>query len=443
METMRLMTQSDFLEYSRIKSIVTDNPTGTIAADSVAYNSSLLAFRINDASATTKGSLLIPLGQMYAGDTVTIEAGIMNISGVKAKLTIDYASGGDIGVVQSQKQGEFEVLRQTWTMPTTASYQAEIGVYTPDIGDFYVRQLSVSVESVRTKSFGSGGSGNLIRSARAYRFVVSDGAVKRDKAYSNNSCTFAWGAKAGGGDELLITHGVPFAKLRGVSLGSPTSANVTCECRTGGESPEGVKVAFLNKSTGNYMASAEVLALPGLEFNVFHSGLDYPYTYEEPDESGVRLAQGSITANGVTVTVSGTRVTLNGTLSSLSGYPIINLSGETLETGPAPQASFKANWKAQRIATVPAGTMHSLSMLNVTGSCTLASDWGLLRIYDGAGAHNNQASAYPNGNLIGNSVPLQNANACCIAIGYVSVVGVTFNNLSFDVAAYIDGERII
>src|SRR5690554_3114407 len=114
-----LRNQNDFLHYvhSTFKNSFIGDDADTIPDDASSYNDTYKAFRINDASTTKKGSLQIYVGELAIGDKIDVSLEVMNISGTKAKLSIDYVptpySEGvlqNLLTLQSKKNGEFEKL---------------------------------------------------------------------------------------------------------------------------------------------------------------------------------------------------------------------------------------------------------------------------------------------------------------------------------------------
>lgn len=155
MEKNITLTKADdllkYLHYEFPRNFVEDGET--IPENSCSYNDTFKAFRINDASPALKGSLHIYLGELSIGDKVDINVEVMNISGVKAKIAIDYLSSPtgnlveNLFILQSKKNGEFERIGGSFLSTRNGHAIAVIGVFTADIGDFYIRNVDIKVKS--------------------------------------------------------------------------------------------------------------------------------------------------------------------------------------------------------------------------------------------------------------------------------------------------------
>lgn len=123
----------------------------TIPDNSVAFNETYQALRINDSSSNLKGSIHIPVGFLRSGDLVQVDLECMNISGEKVKAALDLHSTPKqtgfidvMGIAQSEKQDEFETLKASFIAKEDGYGTLVIGVFTADIGDFYLRNIRYS-----------------------------------------------------------------------------------------------------------------------------------------------------------------------------------------------------------------------------------------------------------------------------------------------------------
>lgn len=151
-KNITLTKADDFLKYLHPefpRNFVEDGET--IPENSCSYSDTFKAFRINDASSALKGSLHIYLGELSIGDKVDINVEVMNISGVKAKIAIDYLSSPtgnlleNLFILQSKKTGEFERIGGSFLITRNGHAMAVIGVFTADIGDFYIRNVNLKI----------------------------------------------------------------------------------------------------------------------------------------------------------------------------------------------------------------------------------------------------------------------------------------------------------
>lgn len=195
--TKRLESKADYL--SRLlapfkDNVVTDGET--IADNSVAYNDAYSALRINDSSSSHKGTVIMDTGFLKAGDKIDISAEFMNISGVKGKLAVDIVGGAGVAIYSTKETGYFEDLTVSVIVKKDGYYQVLAGVFTGDIGDFYIRNLTVTTPTDNTDVT----KPELAINTNEYRKVVSRGV------FEANSIT-----------DILIPA-QPFAGEIGISL---------------------------------------------------------------------------------------------------------------------------------------------------------------------------------------------------------------------------------
>lgn len=125
---------------------------GSIASDKYAYSANL-GTHINS-SATTIGTLEVPLGYYKQGDSIKLGADFYSISGVKPKLMLQFSAtagsgiGGAVVTYQADLAGEVQSLEYTHTVGTDGFYRAVYGVITADVGEFYIRVPYADIHSV-------------------------------------------------------------------------------------------------------------------------------------------------------------------------------------------------------------------------------------------------------------------------------------------------------
>lgn len=263
---VQLKTKDDFYAFSKIKNLVTDS--STIPSNSCSYNTTYSAFRINDSSNIVKGAIEVPLGKLYIGDIVRITAEVYNISGVKAKIALD-GEGGNIGILQTSKTNEFEKISSGFVCTRNENYTAVLGVWTADIGDYYIRNVSIEVDT---------GGSNVIKplkeSKRVYNFHAEGSFVLKTE-YSPDTCTIEidnrFGVKL-----LKIVHDIPFtSSVKGVSFANISAgSNVKYIVRTRTEMPDSLYVAIIDRTTNQIIDPATVLNDSTFWFSVVHIGYD-------------------------------------------------------------------------------------------------------------------------------------------------------------------------
>lgn len=131
------------------------NDQSTIPDNSLAWNINFKAFRTNDATNSSSACIQIPIGYLNLGDKVELEAEFKNVSGTKGKIALDvfpdttYLNLTNIGTISStSSDGQFEHLKVTFIVTTEGYGRANFGIFTADIGDFYVRNVKVKTNSI-------------------------------------------------------------------------------------------------------------------------------------------------------------------------------------------------------------------------------------------------------------------------------------------------------
>ena len=274
---VQLTKQADYLNFiaSPFKdSVVADDVT--IAANSVAYNATFGAFRINDSSDTLKGALEIPIGYLYVGDKVDITLDIMNKSGVKAKIALDYSTTGlppgnfgALFTLQSEKADEFESLGGSF-ISTKASFGiVVIGTFTPDIGDFYIRDVQIKVTTKGT-TYGTA----INPATRHYTFNGNGRGFTLKTEYGIDVCSYTINSVA---KEMIVTHNNPFTVNKNgvVMCGMSATSPMKYLIKAKSQSINGFKLMFYDMDTKETIDPAVIAALgTGIWFSVVHHGFD-------------------------------------------------------------------------------------------------------------------------------------------------------------------------
>ena len=111
--------------------------------NSWAYESDLDCYRVKTSNGTTAAMrmLLLNYDTGTTGDVVELSVEVFNISGAKVKLEVNGEE------VQSQKNGEWEILKMTYILKTDTYCKAYFGLWSTDIGEFRVRNFSAVVHT--------------------------------------------------------------------------------------------------------------------------------------------------------------------------------------------------------------------------------------------------------------------------------------------------------
>ena len=258
MKTVRLSEYNDYKPF--LPAGFTETAEGaTIPADTYAWSSAYKALRINDV--TKKGAISVGnFPKLKIGDTVKINAEVLNVSGVKAKIAIDYAGGvGNLFILQSEKIGEFEKIGGEFVITKENSFAVLVGVFTADVGDFYIRNVEIEVVNK--------GRG-IEPDKRAYTFLFGASSLSLLSGYHPYSCTFSVSST-----DVLITHDEPFTAVYPGAAVSNLSATGLDKIitKTRGESQTSLRVEFIDVTTG-LAIDPTTLYGTGSYFNVIHHG---------------------------------------------------------------------------------------------------------------------------------------------------------------------------
>lgn len=115
------------------------------------YSSPLSAIEINVGN-TKRGYVAIPLGYLYAGTSVTMSAEFMNISGEKARISLDEIPNNNSlepsNIVYKSSVGinSFNTNRLIATIPKDGYYWVTYGVWLTHISNFFVRNVYIDVD---------------------------------------------------------------------------------------------------------------------------------------------------------------------------------------------------------------------------------------------------------------------------------------------------------
>lgn len=147
--------QSDFTKYM-YPSLNYVSGGGVPSTNTWTYNETETAAHVN-VDNTQAGYTSIDLGKLYAGDVITLNAEILNVSGVKGKLGIDRfdLDNNFIKVdstIQSSNSGSYETIKLTHVIAYDGYYKANCGIWTSDIGIFKMRNFACKIETIKAVS---------------------------------------------------------------------------------------------------------------------------------------------------------------------------------------------------------------------------------------------------------------------------------------------------
>jgi len=240
----------------------------TIPDNTYAWNDTYKALHMNDASAGVKGAIGFYLGNAVYGDVVEFSAEVMNISGVKAKTYIDVAGGGTPLALQSVKTDEFETIGAKYIVNRdTGNMTAAFGVFTGDIGEYYIRNINVKVNK----------KDNLLvtrPAIRNYKFVFTGGALTLISS-GPYTCTTVITTT-----QITVTHGAPFTNLPGMggtAFGNFSRPSPNFYLLTSTETLNGFVLQIFDRATGAVI-NPNTLLSAGHTFSCIHHGYDAGYS---------------------------------------------------------------------------------------------------------------------------------------------------------------------
>ena len=261
--------KSTYLEHSLIKTFVDE--AETINVNSVSYNNTCNAFRINNS--TQKGSLHIPLGNLMIGDRVNVKVEFRNISGVRGKIALDRGrtTVTNIGVVYSvQEYGQWDFLETSFSCNANDVYNLFIGLFTNDVGDIYIRNISIEIETNREivkqekPSYKEG--------RRIYNIRGGDGTISLQNAYSYDNCTISIDSS---NKFIQITHDKPFTAKAGVAIaGISGASNVKYTAKTQTESTSGLRVKIYDSELKSFVDPSIFINDNTFWCSIVHFGYD-------------------------------------------------------------------------------------------------------------------------------------------------------------------------
>jgi len=264
---------TEFEDYKRTQALpltMTETTEAvTIPSNTYAWSSAYKALHMNDASAGVKGSIGFYLGNAVYGDVVEFSAEVMNMSGVKAKTYIDIVGGGVAIALQSVKSGEFETIGAKYIVnKDTGNMTTAFGVFTTDIGEYYIRNINVKVNKKDNLS--------ATRPAiRQYTFALTGGALTLATGYGPYTCTTVLTSTI-----ITVTHGIPFTNLLGMAGTSFGNFNRNANAyyvRTSTETLTGFIMQIFDRATG-VVVDPTTLLNSNLYLAMIHHGYDAGYS---------------------------------------------------------------------------------------------------------------------------------------------------------------------
>lgn len=201
--------------------------SASLAANTYAYNTTYKAAHLNDAGADKKGSFSIPVGYAQKGDFIKVSAEVMSVSGVRPKIALDRSltsvtgtGSGNSFITQGEKVGEFEKIEIEYLCEYDAYYSALFGLFTADVGEYYVKNCYVEVNTrfdTQPKRYKQG--------FRTYVILGNSGTYSVQTNFADDTATLTVDSV---NKEIVLTHGKAFSGTKaGVGVMSESSSGVS------------------------------------------------------------------------------------------------------------------------------------------------------------------------------------------------------------------------
>lgn len=134
---------------------------------------------------TADGYGNLALGKLYAGDIIEIQAEMLNISGIKAKVWINLQGGSHYNTPsQSKLTNEYEKVTVKHIVTKDGNYSAGFGVYYQEVSEFKMRNIAIKVHTLNTSESPSVRKAVIFNPSGGSNFVL-----KTDR--NNDSCSIA------------------------------------------------------------------------------------------------------------------------------------------------------------------------------------------------------------------------------------------------------------
>ena len=270
MRLKSIITENDFVAYAPLLTKVAE--AITIPNDSYAWNNTLKAIHVNDASASKFGGFRLSIGFLKVGDVVTVHCEVMNVSGVKAKLAFDYnttnvnGSGeGTYNLYSSTNDGgSFETIDFTYIITKDAYYSIPFGIFTGDIGEYYIRNCWVECDTKYSQE-----PKNYKNGFRNYHIQFAYGDFLIPDYHTFDKATIV---EDSANKKLILTHARPFAAKIGLPFIQSEVDSKAYRFRVSNIAANGCDIIIYDRTTD---APIDPTTLSGtFWFSVMFSGFD-------------------------------------------------------------------------------------------------------------------------------------------------------------------------
>lgn len=179
-----VLSEDDFKSAMSTQSTFTESEPSN---DEWTYVDVEQAAHINTAS-SREGFVALYLGKVYAGDTIELSAEFLNISGTKARLTVDwfsdegYSQNKTADYISSANDNDYQKTSFTYTVMSDGYIRVLYGLWGMHTGEFKMRKLLCNVETIKSEDSKVGAWKNVTSLNNGWT-INPNGSIRYKKDY--------------------------------------------------------------------------------------------------------------------------------------------------------------------------------------------------------------------------------------------------------------------
>lgn len=253
--------------------IIENEFNSTVIKNKAYYNSKLEALRISS-DAGVIGYVNVPVENLSIGDKIVFSFESLHISGSSPKISVDNPSDS-LGFLESDKTNYFTLSKGNAIALYVGKGNVTFGLWTNDIGDFYIRNLEVEVHSKKQVKIGN----DITKSLKSFTLNGGRGSEKNEIQVVNDySRDFGKISFTTDDTALWLEYDKPFNVdgfgFYGVGF-SQMSASSPIEYDVKIRSVEKGKIAIRVLRNNSFIKWSEVTSMSNFWFNVLVTGYDW------------------------------------------------------------------------------------------------------------------------------------------------------------------------
>lgn len=237
------------------------------------YNSKLEALRISS-DAGVIGYVNVPVENLSVGDKIVFSFESLSVSGSSPKISVDNPSDS-LGFLKSDTTNYFSLSKGNAIVLYAGKGTVTFGLWTNDIGDFYIRNLEIEVHSKKQVKIGN----DITKSLKTFTLNGGRGIEKNEIQVVNDySRDFGKVSFTADDTALWIEYDRPFNVdgfgFYGIGF-SQMSASSPIEYDVKVRSVEKGKIAIRVLRNNSFIKWSEVTSMSNFWFNVLVTGYDW------------------------------------------------------------------------------------------------------------------------------------------------------------------------